>query len=239
MKLLAVVALHQEAKAVLGRADRVTACRVGPYAALRGSIGESDWHVVVGGIGPLAAASATSAALASMGPFDLAISAGIAGSLSDAIGDAGAAVVADEIVVDGGAPPDVSLDGIEPFQWPPTSFRTSEWFTAAARTILRARSGAIITVSSMTVSEDRRREVLRHHPSAIAEAMEGAGVAAAASSWSTPYAELRTISNRVGRLDDGMWTVAGALEQLERACSMLGRGLQDRTGWHTVVSPGT
>jgi futalosine hydrolase len=52
------------------------------------------------------------------------------------------------------------------------------------------------------------------HPAAVAEAMEGYGIACAAVAFGIPCHELRTISNEVG--DRSGWDAAGALETLAR-----------------------
>lgn len=50
--------------------------------------------------------------------------------------------------------------------------------------------------------------------SAIGEAMEGVGVALAAKRWGMPFAELRTISNLVGRYEPKSWSKEKALDRL-------------------------
>ena len=53
------------------------------------------------------------------------------------------------------------------------------------------------------------------HPDAVAEGMEGFGVACAAGD--RPYGEIRAISNVVGPRDRAAWRIAPALAALETA----------------------
>ncbi len=57
-------------------------------------------------------------------------------------------------------------------------------------------------------------ELLRRHPRAAAEAMEGFGVAEAAAAQSVPALEVRAISNAVGPRDRAAWRIGEALEAL-------------------------
>ena len=52
--------------------------------------------------------------------------------------------------------------------------------------------------------------------------MEGVGLAIAAAAWSVPFAEVRTISNLVGRYDKTSWTKTQALDQLAATLAGIG-----------------
>ena len=54
-------------------------------------------------------------------------------------------------------------------------------------------------------------------PDVVAEGMEGAGVAAAATATGIPFAEVRAISNAVGPRDRDAWRIADALAALGTA----------------------
>jgi futalosine hydrolase len=77
-----------------------------------------------------------------------------------------------------------------------------------------AYEGAILTVSTVTGSAERAAELAAAHPDAVAEAMEGYGVAAAADLVGVPFVEVRAISNLIGPRDRGAWRIGEALAVL-------------------------
>ena len=79
----------------------------------------------------------------------------------------------------------------------------------------------ILASTTVTGTADRAAALLARHPEAVAEAMEGFGVAAAASRAGTAFAELRTISNPVGPRDRDSWRLTEALAALEAAAGAL------------------
>ena len=83
--------------------------------------------------------------------------------------------------------------------------------------------GPVLTLSTMTGTAARARELMARHD-AIAEAMEGSGVAHVARLHRLPVLELRTISNAVGERDRSGWDMLGALDALTRAAGVLLRG---------------
>ena len=214
MRVLTVVAVEYEAKAMAGPGN-AGEHRIGPYRALVPDIDGVDMDVIVGGVGPAAAAAATAAGLALGGAYDLVVSAGIAGGFRSRGVDLADVVVASEIV-----PADLGLhldDGLmDPVQleWLSGPLLTdpglSELFVQAGR----ARRGPIVTVGTMTGTDLRAEELAARHPEALAEAMEGAGVAIAATQWGVPFAEVRVISNFVGRYNKKEWAKDRALDAL-------------------------
>ncbi|MGC0315359.1 futalosine hydrolase [Kitasatospora acidiphila] len=201
-RLLVVVAVDAEAEAVLrgAPAGRVT--------------------VVTAGVGPAAAAATTAFALAAE-PHPLVVSAGIAGGFAPAA-PIGATVVADRIVAAdlGAQTPDGFQDvaalgfGTVAHIPPPTA-------VARVAQALGAAAGPVLTVSTVTGSAERAAELTRRHPGAVAEAMEGFGVAEAAARHGVPALELRTVSNAVGPRDRAAWRIGEALGALERAFARL------------------
>jgi futalosine hydrolase len=87
----------------------------------------------------------------------------------------------------------------------------------AATAALDAVQGEVLTVSTVTGSAERAAELTARHPHAVAEAMEGFGVAEAAARFGVPVMELRTVSNAVGPRDRAAWRIGEALAALERA----------------------
>ncbi|MFE9424476.1 futalosine hydrolase [Kitasatospora sp. NPDC006697] len=201
-RLLVVVAVAAEAEAVLAAA---------PAGRLA---------VVTAGVGPAAAAAATAFALAAE-PHPLVISAGIAGGFAP-LAPVGATVVADRMVAAdlGAQTPEGFLDVAE------LGFGTVVHTPPAATAALLARAtgavlGPVLTVSTVTGSAERAAELTRRHPGAVAEAMEGFGVAEAAARHGVPVLELRTVSNPVGPRDRAAWRIGEALAALGRAFAAL------------------
>ncbi len=191
--LLVVCATEIEAAAVAPAARESFA--IGPYDARGGGA----LTCLVGGIGPAAAAAATATALA-LGPYDAVLCAGIAGGFGVPVGEvvvADAIVAADIGVEDGGwqslAPPLVS---------------------GGARLLPGAVCGPVLTVSTITSTDTRAQQLRSRFPGAVAEAMEGYGIAWAAAGFGIPAYELRGISNAVGRRDRAAWDVPAALRAL-------------------------
>jgi futalosine hydrolase len=77
-----------------------------------------------------------------------------------------------------------------------------------------ARTGAVLTVSTVTGTAARATELRARHPRALAEAMEGFGVAEAAAAHGIPVLELRAVSNPVGPRDRTAWRIGDALAAL-------------------------
>ncbi|MEV6814852.1 futalosine hydrolase, partial [Micromonospora sp. NPDC051296] len=76
-------------------------------------------------------------------------------------------------------------------------------------------------VSTVTGTAASTEALRQRHPDAVAEAMEGYGVAVAASHAGVPFAELRTISNPVGPRDRDAWRMREALNALTTAATAL------------------
>jgi futalosine hydrolase len=178
----------------------------------------ADVHIV--GVGPAAAAAGTAALLAQY-VYDVVVCAGIAGGLNGT--GVGQVVVADQIVFAGlGAE---TPDGFRPLS--ALGFGNERYPVDAdlARQLANRTGGVlgtVLTVTTVTGSEDTLATLRRRHPDARAEAMEGAGVAAAAARFGVRYAELRSISNVVGPRDRTSWQIDAALLNLGRAVAAIG-----------------
>jgi futalosine hydrolase len=81
--------------------------------------------------------------------------------------------------------------------------------------------GDVLTVSTVTGTAERTATLAARFPAAVAEAMEGYGVACAARDAGLPFAELRTISNPVGPRDRAAWRIPQALAALTAAAPAL------------------
>jgi futalosine hydrolase len=84
-----------------------------------------------------------------------------------------------------------------------------------------AVEGTILTVSTATGSAATAVTLAQRHPDAVAEGMEGFGVASAAATAGVPFGELRTVSNVVGPRDRAAWCIGDALVALTRAATAL------------------
>lgn len=82
--------------------------------------------------------------------------------------------------------------------------------------------GPVLTVNTVTGTATSTDALRKRYPDAVAEAMEGFGVASAAAGAGVPFVELRTISNPVGPRDRGAWRIGDALAALTTAARALG-----------------
>lgn len=215
MRVLVVTAVPAERDAVtraFGGAPRV---REVPGAELHRA---GPFDVLAGGVGPAAAAAATACALAcAPEPYALVLSAGIGGGFAP-VAPVGSLVVATGIVAAdlGAETPDgfVPVTGLgfgrDTFLPPAPLVRDVGEATGAV-------PGPVLTVSTVTGSAARTAALLAAHPGAVAEAMEGFGVAEAADRFGVPALELRAVSNAVGPRDREAWRIGDALAALTEA----------------------
>ncbi|MFC8284405.1 futalosine hydrolase [Streptomyces cyaneofuscatus] len=191
------------------------------------------FDVLAGGAGPAAAAAAAAFALASSAsaphPYGLVISAGIGGGFAPAA-PLGSLVVASDIVAadlgaetpDGFLPVTALGFGRDRFVPPPALVREVAAATGAA-------PGPVLTVSTVTGTAARTAALLAAHTGALAEAMEGFGVAEAAERAGVPVLELRAVSNTVGPRDRDAWRIGDALAALTEA---FGKSAPVLEGWN-------
>jgi futalosine hydrolase len=88
-----------------------------------------------------------------------------------------------------------------------------------------AAVGPILTVATVTGTATGAAAILARHPDAVAEAMEGFGVATAAAQAGVAFGELRAISNPVGSRDRDTWRIGDALAALGGALAAVGYAL--------------
>jgi futalosine hydrolase len=223
-RIAVITAVAAERDAVargVGIADHRQA---GPYESIGGQVrGDAELVVVAAGVGPAAAAAAAMAV--ALGGVDVLFSAGVAGSFAGRA-EIGDIVVATSVVAaDLGAHSPSGFADLAALGFGTSAYAVDE--AASAHTAERlaaaglpARRGAILTVSAATGTDERAGELAARHD-AIAEAMEGAGVAHVASLLAIPLVELRAISNIVGVRNPAAWDLPRALAALERAMRAL------------------
>jgi len=178
------------------------------------------------GVGAAAAAARTAPDLLlarSAGyPFHLVVSAGIAGGFADRA-EVGSTVLASRsVAADLGADsPDGFLSLATLGFGQSTMDVDKEMLTRMRSALPAAVVGDVLTVATVTGTAEGAAAILARWPGAVAEAMEGFGVATAAAQEGVAFAELRTISNPIGPRDRASWRIRDALAALTQAASAL------------------
>ncbi|MFH9066526.1 futalosine hydrolase [Streptomyces coeruleorubidus] len=183
-----------------------------------GTTAHGGIDVIAAGVGPALAAASTASALTAAvlqgDPYGLVVSAGIGGGFQPEA-SVGSLVVADEIVAaDLGAETDDGFVSVTELGFGTVRHHPPEDLVRLVGDAVGARSGAVLTVSTVTGTAERARALRERHPTALAEAMEGFGVAEAAAAHGVPVLEVRAISNPVGPRDRAAWRIPDALAAL-------------------------
>jgi futalosine hydrolase len=182
-------------------------------AVARAFTHDSRVDVIAAGVGPAAVAAATATALAGAS-YGLVVSAGIAGGFQPEA-PVGSLVIADEITVaDLGAETPDGFVPVTELGFGAVTHRPPNALVRDLAAATGARTGAVLTVSTVTGTAARATELRARHPRALAEAMEGFGVAEAAAAHGIPVLELRAVSNPVGPRDRTAWRIGDALAAL-------------------------
>ncbi|GAA2408671.1 futalosine hydrolase [Streptomyces coeruleofuscus] len=183
-----------------------------------GATAHGGIDVIAAGVGPALAAASTASALTAAvlqgDPYGLVVSAGIGGGFQPEA-SVGSLVVADEIVAaDLGAETDDGFVSVTELGFGTVRHHPPEDLVRLVGNAVGARTGAVLTVSTVTGTAARARALRERHPTALAEAMEGFGVAEAAAAHGVPVLEVRAISNPVGPRDRAAWRIPDALAAL-------------------------
>ena len=184
----------------------VTAVAAERDAVFNGLPDRCPVEVVTVLVGPTAAAAGTAWHLARR-PYAAVVSVGIGGALAGRVRVGALAVATRSVAADLGAD---GPDGFLPLDYlgyGPTSL-------PAADLPLTAVTGGILSVSTVTGTAARAAVLAERYPDAVAEGMEGFGVATAAALAGVPFAEVRAISNPVGPRDRAAWRIGPALDAL-------------------------
>lgn len=179
------------------------------------------------GVGLAAAAAGTARLLAlaeaAGHPYQAVVSAGIAGGFEGRAAVGSVVVATRTVAADLGAE---SPDGFLPLD----ELGFGEISVTADPVLVKTLSaalphavtGAVLTVNTVTGTTGTTLALSARHPDAVAEAMEGYGVAVAAAQAGVPFAELRTISNPIGPRDRAAWRLGDAFAALTTAAAVLG-----------------
>jgi futalosine hydrolase len=210
----------------------VTLLVVTAVAAERDAI-RAGWNgaVEVVGVGPAAAAAGTARLLAT-GGYRAVLCAGIGGGFAGRVAVGGTAVATACVAADLGADAPEGFVPLSELGFGPTRHETDPALRDALRAALPyAVAGPILTVSTVTGTAAGAEAIEQGHPDAVAEGMEGFGVATAAIGAGVPFGELRTISNAVGPRDRAAWRVPQALAALTEAGAALDKAALGKLGW--------
>jgi futalosine hydrolase len=203
LPLLVVTAVAAEADAVRAGAD--------PRAVVVASVG----------VGPAAAAAGTARLLAAA-DYRAVISAGIAGGFPGRAPVGSTVLATRSIAADLGAESPGGFLPVEELGFGSSVLAADPALLHALTAALPgAVTGDVLTLATVTGTAETASALAGRHPDAVAEAMEGFGVAVAAADRGLPFAELRTISNPLGPRDRGAWRLAEALDALSTASAAL------------------
>lgn len=224
MTVLVICAVEAERDAVVRNFGSASGIDVGQFGGVAVDTPAGELHAFSVGVGPVAAAIGTSVLLTSGPDYEMVASAGIAGGFRDrvAIGDvvlANLATYADlGVRVEAGF---LSLRDMGIDQDSSLAFGDQRLIDRmqAARVLV----GEVLTLSAMTGTEADADELATRYPRALAEAMEGFAVVAATRDHDRLryVAEIRAISNLIGRRDRSTWNIPLAFGALAHAMSTL------------------
>jgi futalosine hydrolase len=179
--------------------------------------------VAVVGVGMAAAAANTALAL-SRDAYDAVVCAGIAGGFE------GRAEVADVVIATRSTAADLGADSpagfisLDELGFGLSAFDCDPVLHAALMGVLDgARTGEVLSVNTVTGTAESATALVARHPQAVAEAMEGYGVACAAATAGVAFGEVRTVSNVVGPRDREAWRIGDALAALTRVGEALSK----------------
>ncbi|WP_028776839.1 futalosine hydrolase [Shimazuella kribbensis] len=188
-----------------------------------GKIENVDIEVV--GVGPICAAVETTKLLYKK-KYELVICAGIAGGFAKHT-SIGTLVISDRVIsADLGAQSPEGFLSLNELNLGKTYFPVTSPIAETVKSILKNGMdevviGPILTLSTVTGTDKTTKELSDRYPYAVAEAMEGFGVATAANAFSIPFIELRAISNYIGPRDKSKWRFHEAFSQLKKAGYLL------------------
>jgi len=171
------------------------------------------------GVGPAAAAAGTARLLA-VRRYRAVISAGIAGGFQGRAPVGATVVGARSIAADLGAETPDGFLAVEELGFGRSVLPADAGLVKALAAALPAAIvGDVLTLATVTGTAGTAERLAARFPEAVAEAMEGFGVATAAGE--VPFAELRTISNPIGPRDRAAWRLREAFAALSTASAVL------------------
>lgn len=203
----------------------VTSVKAEQEAVIRGLRDTEGVDVLIGGVGPVASAVSTAMHLAKA-TYSCVVNVGIGGGFSHYT-DLGHVVVADEIIAaDLGSETLDSFLSLDELGFGKTRIAVEPIYLESVIEALKKENfpvvkGPILTVSTATGTAQTAKQRQTRFPKAVAEGMEGFGVATAAKAYGLPALEIRTISNFVGPRNKEAWKIKEALEMIEKTMKTL------------------
>jgi futalosine hydrolase len=228
MSVLVICAVVAERDAIVRYLGPTSPTEVGAVSGVSADTAAGTLHAFHCGPGPVAAAI-TTATLLALGPgYDLVLSAGIAGGFRGRA-EIGDVVLADQVIAaDQGVVTDEGFRTLRDLGLPGNggyAMGNADHRLRLASGSYRLLAGDILTLSCMTGTDARAAELAARYPRAVAEAMEGYGVVEATrrdyprTGRDIPFAEIRAISNLIGRRDRATWNIPIAFDALAEAMS--------------------
>ncbi|AVT39840.1 futalosine hydrolase [Plantactinospora sp. BB1] len=204
----------------------VTAVAAEAEAVRAGLVGDAVTVAPVG-VGPAAAAAGTARLIAlaeaAGRPYRGVVSAGIGGGFPGRAPVGGVVIATRSVAADLGAESPDGFLTLDELGFGTTTLPADPALLDVLRAGLpQAVTGAVLTLGTVTGTAATTAALLARHPDAVAEAMEGYGVASAAVAAGLPFAELRTISNPIGPRDRSAWRIGDAFAALTAAFGTVG-----------------
>ena len=170
-----------------------------------------DVPVEICGFGPVAAAARTSTLIAECQPQQIML-VGIAGAYADRL-QIGMAYEFDRVrcvgVGIGGDQQHISAGEAGWMHYPPSQI--GDELTLATSRTDQPTSGCLLTVCAAAADSGEAANRIARHPDALAEDMEGFGVATAAAIAGEPLHIVRGISNTAGQREHSSWQIEPAM----------------------------
>jgi futalosine hydrolase len=189
--------------------------------AVRAALDGEKVLVEAVGVGPAAAAAGTARLLAGR-DCRAVLSVGIAGGFPGRAAVGSLVVATRSIAADLGAESPGGFLPIEELGFGSSVAEADPQLVKALRAALpEAVPGDVLTLATVTGTAGTADRLAARFPAAVAEAMEGHGVAVAAAGAGVPFAELRAISNPVGPRDRAAWRLGEAFAALRAAAPVL------------------
>jgi futalosine hydrolase len=189
--------------------------------AVRAGLDPGDVVVEAVGVGPAAAAAGTARLLAGRA-YRAVVSVGIAGGFPGRAAVGSLVIATRSIAADLGAESPGGFLPIEELGFGTSVLDADPHLVEALQAALPgAVCGDVLTLATVTGTAATADRLAARFPSAAAEAMEGYGVAAAATGAGVPFAELRAVSNPIGPRDRTAWRLADAFAALRAAAPTL------------------
>lgn len=199
-------------------------------------------EVVAVGVGPAAAAArAMHTMLTACGAGrrpGLVVSAGIGGGFAPAAPVGSLAVARTIVAADLGVRTGEGFTPVAELGFGRGEHYPPAGLSRAVADALGAAYGPVLTVGTVTGTAERAAELAARHPGAVAEGMEGFGVAEAAAQLGIPVLEIRAVSNAVGPRDRAAWRIGEALAALTAAFGKLPGILEVEAAHDDTDEPG-